>query len=88
MRTKLPKVKSIKNKHGLTVAVTVIAVGSLIWLGVQLERSTYQPPLPANQSCLTAIENTSKLLAGENVDVLKHVQACRETSDKYEVVVK
>lgn len=88
MRTKLPQVKSIKNKHALTMAVTILTVGSLIWFGVQLERSRYQPPLPANEACLTAIDHSARLLQGENVDVLTHVEQCRQTSDKYEVVVK
>jgi len=88
MKPRLPVLNSTKNKLLSTVAVTVLAVGSLVYVGVQLERSRYEQPLPANQHCLLAIENSAKLLAGENVDVLAHVEKCRQTSDRVEVLVK
>jgi len=88
MKPRLPVLNSTKNKLLSTVAVTVLAVGSLVYVGIQIERSTYQKPLPANEHCLLAIDNTSKLLAGENIEVLKHVEQCRQTSDRVEVVVK
>lgn len=88
----LPQKKStqtIKSRRSLVtgVAVATFTIGSLLFAGMQIERSRYEKPLPANQACLAALDGISKALQGEAVDTASLIKACRDNATKYEVVV-
>lgn len=91
METKLPYTKNttkIKAQRSLVAGLVIgsLAISSLIFLGMKIEQSRYEQPLPANQACLDAIDASSKVLAGEKIDVAPLVQRCRENVSKYEIV--
>jgi hypothetical protein len=103
MKPRLPVLNSTKNKLLSTVAVTVLAVGSLVYVGVQLERSTYQKPLPANILCLSVAKETpnyyqAKMLEifGEepNPEVVSKdeldsmLKDCEKNVDNYHITLK
>lgn len=91
MELKPPSKKNntIKARRSLITGITlgIITISSLVFLGMKIEQSRYEKPLPANEACLQAVEGASKLLAGEQVDVHALVAKCRENVSKYEVVV-
>lgn len=81
----------------------LLVAGSLIFLGVNLERSRYDKPLPANQYCKQAMTAQSQQLKSvldlqfgvtvpEGTPTLEQVKdlqvKCDENIDVYQVVTK
>ena len=92
METERPYKKKKKKKAQRSLAAGVglaaLAIFSLVFLGMKIEQRNYQEPLPANQSCLQALDLSSKALQGEAVDLAAAVKACRDNVTKYEVTAK
>ena len=60
----LKKPSKTTNKIGSGILVAFLLAGSLIYLGISIERSRYDKPLPANQYCQKAMEaHTQQLKA-------------------------
>lgn len=70
------------------ISVSALLIFSLVFLGMKIEQSRYEKPLPANQSCLQALDLAGKALQGEAVDLASAVQGCKDNQTKYEVTAK
>lgn len=78
--------KKLNNLYGV-VAVVMLTVLGLIFIGMKIEQSRQQTPLPANQACLQALDMASKAFAGEPVDLAGAIQACKANQDHTTVSV-
>ncbi len=89
METQLPIEKNNTRKSAMAGMIFgAFAILALVFLGMMIERSSYQEPLPANQKCLEAIDLASRAFAGEQVDLHSAIQACKANQDSVEVKVK
>ena len=90
MKTTTPSINSIKAKRALLTGVitALFAVVGLVGLGMKLEAARQPERLPANKACLQALDDASKALKGEPVDLAKSVKDCRVNVDNYQVVMK
>lgn len=86
----LKKDTTKKARRSLVAGITVSAlvIFSLVFLGMKIEQRNYEKPLPANQSCLLALDIASKALAGEQADLATAIQDCKANQTKYEVTQK
>lgn len=85
--TKKDPVRKARRSLIAGVAVAAFTIFSLVFLGMKIEQSRQETPLPANQYCLQALDLASKALQGEPVGLSDAIKKCRDNQSEYQVTI-